>query len=145
MLEVLPLLHLASWTEAQAAREALGPGCVGAFVVNCTKDFDDLGADTLRVAVDDNGDPEEVRKLAAMLPSVVRTIEAEMDAGKPVIVHCLAGRQRSAAVCAAVVMRRKGVRAHEAVDLVRQVKPEAMFPRANFAAALLAYEANWSF
>ena len=142
MHEVLPRLYLGSWTEARTAAAALGAGCRGAYLVNCTKDLDDLGSDAMRVAVDDNGDPDEVRMLGQLLPSVVRNIEAKLEAGKPVMVHCLAGRQRSAAVCAAVVMHRLGLTADEAVQHVRSAKHGCMLPDVNFGDALRQYESD---
>jgi protein-tyrosine phosphatase len=58
------------------------------------------------------------------LESAVSEIEAWLDGGRTVYLHCRAGWQRSATVAAGVVARREGLDAAEALSVVRERKPD---------------------
>jgi hypothetical protein len=60
-----------------------------------------------------------------MLP-VVDFIAAEVAAGRPTLVHCHAGKDRTGAVLAGYLIRHQGLSADEAFRLVRQANPRAM-------------------
>lgn len=53
-----------------------------------------------------------------------RVLQALRD-GEEVVVHCHAGQNRSAAICAAVAAVREGVEFKEGFELVRDVRPIA--------------------
>ena len=54
----------------------------------------------------------------------VSFIEGELAAGRPVLVHCLAGEGRTGCVLAAYLVRTGGVGAEEAIAALRKLKPE---------------------
>ncbi|MFQ6100272.1 MAG: dual specificity protein phosphatase family protein [Anaerolineae bacterium] len=53
-------------------------------------------------------------------------IQAQLAAGRPTLVHCHAGKDRTGAVLAGYLVRYRGFSADEAVRLVRQANPRAM-------------------
>lgn len=137
--EIVPNLYLGSFGAAQAAYRERFPT---AFVVNATKDLAmpvdgaDAAADGLRIAVDDNGTLEAVLGLLHALPAACSAIDAALAAGRPVLVHCYAGQQRSPAVVAAYLMLSRGLSAEAAVRFVRERKPDAFFWTVNFKQTL---------
>ncbi len=60
-----------------------------------------------------------------MLP-VVDFVAAEVAAGRPTLVHCHAGKDRTGAVLAGYLIRYQGLSPDEAFRLLRQVNPRAM-------------------
>lgn len=105
-------------------------------VINCTKDFPFYALECpwrTRVPLDD--DVRENGRLLALLPWVVDEIAKHLAAGRRVLVHCWAGRQRSAAVVAAFLVG-SGRSLDEAVALVRAARPEAFLPYMTFEEAL---------
>lgn len=69
-------------------------------VINCTPDvpFIDLNIRKYSIAVDDVAEPVHIAKMTEALPRAVRLIALRMSEGARFLVHCAAGRQRSAIV-----------------------------------------------
>jgi hypothetical protein len=114
-------------------------------VINCTKDLPDqrnLAPLSMRIPVDDDLTKKEIDALYNFLPQGVAMIHQCVDAGKNVLVHCFAGRQRSAAVTCAYLMWRYNCRLPRAMSLIRSKKPDAFTPTANFLPALARFEKN---
>jgi len=114
-----------------------------AFVVNVTKNVPLLkvpGVQHYHIKVDDALD--ENPKLYSQFDVVVREIDAVLNRGKGVLVHCRAGMQRSAATVAAYLMYKYGLTADEAMETIKKRKPETFFPRATFDRALRKWQAR---
>lgn len=110
-------------------------------MVNCTQNlpfFPDTGRN-IRIPVQDNGEHEEVVRLAHILADLVilRDIKATLERRQIVLVHCKMGQQRSAAVVAAYLMFAHLLTPSDAITFVRSRKPDAFFQRANFEGALI--------
>ncbi len=60
--------------------------------------------------------------LPGLLERAVRVVSAWRDAGEVVLVHCLAGQERSATVAAAVIAAQSGAAPAQAVDQVRRAR-----------------------
>ncbi|MEW5314932.1 MAG: hypothetical protein WDW38_006391 [Sanguina aurantia] len=114
-------------------------------VVNCTSNlrFHAPMARRVRFAVEDNGDPAEVARLATLLAdlSIFVEIQAVLAREGVVLVHCRLGQQRSAAVVAAYLMYSQRLAPEAAINFVRSKKPDAFFFQANFAEALVSLHA----
>jgi protein-tyrosine phosphatase len=88
--------------------------------------------------VDDNGDRSQVEIMIRETPALALAIIDHIQKREPVLIHCSAGRQRSAALAAIVLMNLRNISAEEAMSIIRVARPEAFFPQANFAAAITA-------
>ena len=79
-------------------------------------DDDDVGY--LHLKVEDFGAPtiEE-------LDEAVDFIDQQIRSGKPVMVHCAAGKGRTGSVLAAYLVKKQGMTAEEAIEKIRSMRP----------------------
>lgn len=134
LYEIMPNLYLATFHEAQQALKNVSAGQV--FVVNCTCDFPMLSERGIRIAVNDDGTNESLQRMVQELKTATQKIREEMESGSMVVVHCLAGQQRSPTVIAAYLMRYYGFNVDKAIQYVREKKRDAFFWRVNFRESL---------
>lgn len=93
-----------------------------------------------RVAVDDH--PSENDAMLEYLPIACKLIDETLKSGKNVLVHCYAGVQRSCAIGAAYLMyKNPSLTAYDAIQRIKEKKPEAFEPRPTFWTALKDYAA----
>ena len=114
-------------------------------VFNCTKDipFHSSIRKRYRVPVDDNLEAEEIRNLELWAFEIQYKLMKEYKTGKPILVHCAAGMQRSAAVVAMFLISTRGMKWEEAIQYIRQRRPIAFYPSANFLPAIQGYERSF--
>lgn len=129
---ILPGLFLGNWQDAQRLTK------VG-LVVNCSKDipfFAENSTVPYRIAVDDA--PYDVQNLYNLIKDkeVFGMMDYCLKQGKPVLVHCFAGRQRSAAVMACFLMYKFNLDPNTAMQYIQRRRPIAFTPRANFYSAI---------
>jgi protein-tyrosine phosphatase len=128
-------------------------------IVNCSKDIDNKfqlnllkpleeAQDWLynnsyyikyyRIAVDDNGNKKEVVSFYNQTRNLLEVIKKEYDSKKNILVHCLAGNQRSAAFVCAFLMFIKNISIHESIEILLEQKPNSFFfgSQINFIEAL---------
>ncbi|KAI0281804.1 hypothetical protein BGY98DRAFT_1124374 [Russula aff. rugulosa BPL654] len=79
-------------------------------------------------------DVEEADVLQHLIPAIT-FIQAELDKGRGILVHCQAGTSRSATIVAAYIMYSQNVDASAAIDLIRKVR-SSINPNAGFMAQL---------
>jgi|LakMenEpi03Aug12_release.lakeMendotaPanAssembly.Ray.scaffolds.fasta_scaffold36506_4 protein-tyrosine phosphatase len=132
MYEILDDLYLASYNDLKYSGQFDSSTFA---VVNCTKNLKMLGHGT-RIAVDDDRTRESNLILYNSLPFVCQWIKQRLDNGQPVVVHCHAGQQRSAAVMAAYLMWNKGLGLEQSVSYIKLCKPDAFLYSVNFQEAL---------
>lgn len=114
-----------------------------AFIVNCTVDLPMIHKNGIRVPVDDDEYQGSNDKLLLLLPGIVTMIDEQLCKNKKVIVHCLAGQQRSpAVVCAYIIWKYKHTSLHQAIYRVRAIKKDAFFWTVHFRNALERYEVS---
>jgi hypothetical protein len=103
-------------------------------VFNCTKDipFVESTQRKYRVPVDDNLQAEEIRNLELWSYEVVFKMTREYKTGQPLLVHCAAGMQRSAACVAMFLMATRNMTPDEAIAFIRERRSIAFQPSANF-------------
>jgi len=108
-------------------------------VVNCTYNLPRkfLHLDFVRVPVHDNRDDD--RLMLEHLPEAVEAIRDHRARGNAVLVHCFAGVSRSATVCAAYLVRDRGMSVEEAIAAIQAKKPETFGSRPVFEKALRDY------
>ena len=95
-----------------------------------------------RIPVDDNGKISEIDVFYNYLLTEVDKIINEYEKGKTILVHCLAGNQRSAAFVTAFLMKYKKIKLQEAIEFLLEKKPNVFLfgRRANFMDALVRFE-----
>jgi len=110
-------------------------------VINCTKDDGYVvGLDRyMHVPVDDDLSDAEIDAMHAHLRGAVEFIDSCRKSHHNVLVHCYAGRQRSATVVCAYLMWRDGHSVKKAVDIIKNKKKDAFHPLVNFEPALVAF------
>jgi protein-tyrosine phosphatase len=101
-------------------------------VLNCSKEkdipnyFKDSSIEYMRVPVDDSLQQKDYDKMFLLLPSMVEFIHKHVDILKqPILVHCWAGRQRSACAVVCYLMEKHGLNPDEACKLVMSKRKEA--------------------
>lgn len=112
------------------------------FVVNCTKTSPSSIPNTLRIPVLDNLREEEVEKMYKWLPKVTEYIHQQLKSLRNVLVHCHAGKQRSATVVAAYLIRYSGINVDSAIDIIRTKRKIAFSPGINFKKSLLKFQTD---
>jgi len=110
-------------------------------VFNCTKDlpFSPLATIRYRVPVDDNLQPDEIRNMELWSYEIIYKLTHEMKKRKPVLVHCAAGMQRSAAVVAMYLIATQGMNWIQAHRHIKQRRNIAFLPAANFEKAIQGF------
>jgi rhodanese-related sulfurtransferase len=138
--EVLPRLWLGN--KFAAADEAWHKQHNITVVFNCTKTlpFAESVPRMYRVPVDDNLEAEEIANLATWAAETQVKLHREYKAGRTILVHCHAGMQRSAAVVAMFLITLFGMSADDAMAFVKNKRPVAFFPAANFETAIRKWD-----
>jgi hypothetical protein len=111
-------------------------------VFNCTKTvpFHPSIPHQFRVPVDDNLQPAEIRNMELWAPEIAFKILHEYNAGRPILIHCHAGMQRSTAAASFFLMVLTGRPLIQVMYLIQSRRPVAFRPSANFAPAMRAFE-----
>jgi rhodanese-related sulfurtransferase len=107
-------------------------------VFNCTKNlpFSPMIPIKYRVPVDDNLQEEEIRNMELWSAEISYKILSEYKDGKTILVHCMAGMQRSAAAVAFMLIAYFKVHALDAMKHIKQKRSIAFHPRANFGRSI---------
>jgi hypothetical protein len=111
-------------------------------VFNCSKQipFHPSISHPYRVPVDDNLQPDEIRNMEIWAPEIAVKIMREYSAGRPMLIHCHAGMQRSTTACAFFLMAMTKKPLIEVMSLIQRKRAIAFQPSANFAGPLRAFE-----
>lgn len=80
-----------------------------------------------RIAVDDNGNEIEINNFYNYTMNILDIIIDEYKKGKHILVHCLAGNQRSAAFICAFLMIYKNISLKESINYLLEKKPNVFF------------------
>ena len=110
-------------------------------VFNCTKDipFSLTVQRRYRIPIDDNLQPVEIRNLELWSYEVVVKLTREYKTGQPILVHCAAGMQRSAACVAMFLIASKGFNVDEAIAFIQSRRPIAFRPFVNFRDSIQSF------
>jgi protein tyrosine phosphatase len=114
-------------------------------VINCTKDlpFKMVAPTQYRVPLDDNLEEVEIRNAALWSYEIVHTIMKHYRAGDRILVHCMAGRQRSACSVAMFLILHKGLTTDQAIKMIRSKRPVAFMPQPNFLQSIQSFEERY--
>jgi hypothetical protein len=111
-------------------------------VFNCTKElpFHDSVINRYRVPVHDNLEDIEIENLGKWSMEIIYKLVQEYNSGNTILIHCMAGRQRSAAVTAMLLIYINRSSTDESIKKIRSIRPVAFFPSANFYKAIRQFE-----
>lgn len=116
------------------------------FIVNCTKDIpnNNFNIDTIRINADDRPSVSYVEDNQIMFDAIagtVETIHKYLMSNRGVLVHCKAGKQRSATIIASYLIKYSegDINIDKAVYYIRTKRPIAFTPNINFLPALKKY------
>jgi dual specificity phosphatase 12 len=155
------MLHALSYTHSNQADEILPGLWLGnaaasmnaqflaekriSVVFNCTKDhpFYPSILHRYRVPVDDNLQQEEIRNLELWSYEIVYKLTREYKSGRPILVHCAAGMQRSAACIAMFLISTKNMTPQQAIEYIQARRPIAFRPAANFKQAIEGFYTSY--
>ncbi|EFX64221.1 hypothetical protein DAPPUDRAFT_66371, partial [Daphnia pulex] len=114
-------------------------------VFNCTKNlpFSYMVPVRYRIPVDDNLQEEEIRNMALWSVEIAHKIMSEYNKGKTILVHCMAGMQRSAAAVAFFLIANNRMKMEDAMAYIRQRRPIAFTPGANFEDSIRYFTKEW--
>jgi hypothetical protein len=114
-------------------------------VFNCTKNlpFCPIIPIKFRVPVDDNLEEDEIRNMELWSSEIAFKIMAEYVSGKSILVHCMAGMQRSAASMAMMLIAYKGIYTQEAIKLIKDRRTIAFHPSANFGRSIVYFDKHF--
>ena len=139
--EILPGLWLGN---IQASRDLSWQSQTGiGAIFNCTKDipFSNRNVALYRIPLDDNLEPEELRNLETWgWESVFKIAKEHKEKGQPVLVHCYAGIQRSAATVAMYLIAMFRCTADEAIMYIKRKRSVAFTPSVNFYSSIKGFE-----
>lgn len=115
-------------------------------VFNATKDapFHSSIRRRYRVPVDDNLQESEIRNMELWSYEIIYKLMKEYKEGRPILIHCHAGMQRSPAITAMFLMILYRMGVDQAKAYIRQKRPIAFFPSANFEKAMRGFERSLS-
>jgi dual specificity phosphatase 12 len=107
-------------------------------VFNCTKNlpFSPMIPIKYRIPVDDNLEEEEIRNMELWSSEISYKMMTEYVEGKTILVHCMAGMQRSAASVAFFLISYLKMRALDAMKMIKEKRMVAFYPRANFGRSI---------
>ncbi len=139
-MEILPNLWLGNILDARN-KEFMEKIDV---VINCSKNIPFYSKKSLniRIRVNDDLTELEITNLYKYLHNVTAVIHKHLRDNKIVLVHCYAGKQRSASIVCAYIMRYLNISYIEATDLMRSKRSVVFMPLPNFDSALKLYQEN---
>lgn len=111
-------------------------------VFNCTKnhEFASSISHKYRVPIDDSLMEEDLKKLGYWSFEIVYKLLQEYKSGKSILVHCHAGRQRSAAVVAMFLLFLTKKPIDDVIKFIQSKRPIAFTPYPNFISSIMFYE-----
>merc|ERR1719484_461813 len=70
--------------------------------------------------------------VADHFPAAMAFMSRHLGRGEKVLIHCLRGENRSAAVCAAFLIREHGMSSEQAIELIREKRSECCLSNQGF-------------
>jgi predicted protein tyrosine phosphatase len=138
---IIPRIYLGDYVIA-ADKEWLKNNNIHA-VFNCTKNLPFAEVEAVRhyrIPVDDSLKEEDLKKMGLMSFEIVYKMLQEYNNGANILVHCHAGRQRSAAAVAMflIFLTRKSI--DETIAFIRSRRRVAFTPMPNFYKSIRFYD-----
>ena len=117
-------------------------------VINATKDVKfnrNLKSINYRLPVHDDLRNNSIKFLYMVLDNFVDVIDKHIKEGYTILVHCMAGRQRSCSIVAGYLMKYKNMDLDTAIEFIKTKRAFAFLGNINFYKALYNYEKDLEF
>ena len=131
--KIIPNLYIGNRNSTQLLYPSLN------LVVNCTRDLPAIFPNTIRVPIDDSYDWNPVLLDIMINTNVLDTIHSNLLKGNKVLVHCMAGAQRSCAVVACYLIKYYGMYPEKAIEYIRKHRRIAFFGHITFEKAIESF------
>ena len=107
-------------------------------VINCSKDlpFINLDIEKVRLKIHDNLENEEIINMYNNLNYITKYINDNLLLCRNILVHCYAGKQRSATIIAAYLLLYGRMKLEMVIDLIKCKKSDVFTPTTNFISSL---------
>jgi len=141
--EIIPGLWLGNRKASQDVKWLRSKNITSVF--NATKDIP-FAPGTLsmyRIPVDDNLEDDEIRNMEHWSWEIVFKVIKDYNAGKQILIHCMAGMQRSAAITAMVLIAKYRCTTDEAIRYIKAKRPIAFYIQANFYKSIKGFEKSF--
>jgi len=111
-------------------------------VMNCTKDipFYSNYTKNIRISIDDNLENSEIDKLYLYLDKAVDLLNMELLNNKNILIHCYAGKQRSASIICSYLIKYANMSLLESIEAIKSKRLIIFTPCINFRNSLIKYE-----
>lgn len=118
-------------------------------IINCSNDIPNYytlndNIEYHRLPIDDSLEEYDIKLMSELLPKYVSIIEKALSENKPVLVHCYAGRQRSACLIAAYLIFKYNYSLEDAYKYIISKRAQAFHygKGYNFNKSLIDYQNN---
>jgi len=114
-------------------------------VFNCTKDlpFKMVAPTQYRVPLDDNLEQVEIRNAGLWSYEIAYKLMKHYATGDRILVHCMAGRQRSACCVAMFLILKNQWTADQAMRHIKGIRSVAFMPQPNFLGSIRTFEERY--
>ena len=111
-------------------------------IINASTDIPFVSKKTknIRVSVKDNLEKEQIIKLYTYLDNITEFIYNSLMDNKKIFVHCYAGKQRSATIVCAYIMKYLNLSYKSSTELMKSKRVVVFTPLPNFDDALRLFE-----
>ena len=113
-------------------------------VINCTKEikFMDNNKITYRLDIDDDLSTLALSKMYKDIYNIIDFMDREIEKGNNILVHCHKGKQRSANIVAAYLMKYSRINYTAAMKYIQSKRPQCFTPSNNFEMVLKKIESD---
>lgn len=111
-------------------------------VINCSKDlpFYCNKCENIRISVNDDLKISEINKLYEYFDKAADFINSRLLDNKNILVHCYAGKQRSASIIVVYLMKYCDLSLKNSIIVLKSKREIVFTPTINFRKSLLKYE-----
>ena len=113
-------------------------------IINCSKKIPFLNnkKKCIRIPVDDNLEKTEIMNMYRFFPKITDIIHSYLTKNKIVFIHCYAGKQRSASIVVAYLMKYLRITLKNSIKLLESKRAIVFKPLVNFENALLLFQTD---
>ena len=111
-------------------------------VINCSKDIPFYSSETLnvRIPVNDDLKKHEIQNLYKYMDKATNVIHSHFKKNQGIVVHCYAGKQRSASIIVAYLIKYGNMTIQDAINSIKSKRIYVFTPCNNFIEAIRQFK-----